>query len=165
MARIEINKYHRQAFREILGQFGITVELRWGDSYFGDKTVLIANISEKIRKDWRIVTQHIMFQESQQKRDHYCAVYYSLYSTGVLILQNHPYPHYSQWKYDNPGMELDHKMPKRHFPELVFNPNNWQPLTSKENKEKRAKVRPKETLDYIKLRSNGAKNKVKSLMF
>lgn len=162
MARVEINKYHRQAFRDIMNQFGVNVELRWGDSIFKEETVLIANISEKIYKDWKIVTQHIMFQDGENVNK-YCAVYYALYATGVLVLKDHPFPYYSQWKYENPGMELDHKMPKYRFPQLVFDPSNWQALTSRENKEKGAKVRGKETKDYVKNVFKKAKNDLDAL--
>ncbi len=56
-------------------------------------------------------------------------------------------------------------MPKWHYPELTFNPQNWQALSKTENKEKKAKVRIKEAKEYVNLRMKSFDAKVQTLLF
>ena len=160
MKFIEIKEKQLEAFENICHQFGtsftISNNMKW--SKFGNYKVWFCSLGHIIKKDWKIVTQHIMSFARESTRQIYAAVYYSLYACNMLKLANHPYPFYASWKDVNPrGYELDHKMPKHHFPELTFNPQNWQALTPKENKAKSSSVRRKEAKEYV-LRCNQAFN-------
>ena len=76
------------------------------------------------------------------------SILYSMYSCGWLIITDHKFPKYSDWKSKNPGMTLDHVLPKCDFPLLTFDVCNWQPLTHQENSKKWAYFDKKE-IDHV----------------
>lgn len=63
------------------------------------------------------------------------SVLYSLYACRHLIIGDIKYPSYDDWK-RKWGMSLDHKLPKKYFPELTFDCANWQPLPIEANKKR-----------------------------
>ena len=166
MATVEIKKHHIRAFKDICEQFGVSPVIRWGRSKFHGGRVYLCTLADIIRKDWKIVTQHIMSFSEEVERQSYASVYYSLYSCNILFLKSHPYPCYASWKCEHDyGHELDHKMPKYHFPELTFNPHNWQALTHEANQEKGSKVLKKDLGDYLQIHTQIFNQDVDALLF
>ena len=63
------------------------------------------------------------------------SVLYSLYACRYLVVTDIKYPTYQDWK-NQYHLSLDHKLPRRWFPQLTFDCSNWQPKSSQENQDK-----------------------------
>ncbi len=63
------------------------------------------------------------------------SVLYSLYACGYLTITDIEYPTYQDWK-NKHYLSLDHKLPRKWFPDLTFDCTNWQPISREENTNK-----------------------------
>lgn len=110
-------------------------EYRYEDTYFdgygkkAEYSVLDTSFARKADLDDFIVNGSIGTEYGR------ASVLYSLYACRHLIIGDIRYPSYDDWK-RKWGMSLDHKLPKKYFPELTFDCDNWQPLPIEENKKR-----------------------------
>ena len=77
------------------------------------------------------------------------SVLYSLYACRYLIIGDIKYPSYNDWKQEyGRGMTLDHKLPRKYFPDRTFDCDNWQPLSPQQNRRRGTNFLP-EGLDEL----------------
>ncbi|MGV2828579.1 hypothetical protein ACLFKQ_11795 [Myxosarcina sp. GI1(2024)] len=61
------------------------------------------------------------------------SVLYALYACRYLTVTDIEYPTYQVWKTRHGGLNLDHKLPRKWFPELTFDCTNWRPVSKTVN--------------------------------
>lgn len=74
------------------------------------------------------------------KCHYYASILFSLYATHNLFIPDHPYPAYGTYlmrhAHTAEKLTIDHIKPRRLYPELTFDFNNWQLLTLAQNQAK-----------------------------